>query len=70
MNKRDVEILTRCVDKEGFEYAMLHYSSYDHTSPERNRVDDEKFHELRKNFIKAHDELANYLREHIESDNL
>jgi len=70
MKLKDIEILERCINKEGFIYAMLCYSSYDESSPEHNRVSDERFHELRLKLRCAHDELADYLRDEIDSPEL
>ncbi len=70
MKLKDIEILERCINKEGFIYEMLCYSSYDESSPEHNRVSDERFHELRLKLRRAHDELADYLRDEIDSPEL
>lgn len=42
------------IENEGFEYAFVNYSSFE-------TVKDEKFHELRENYLEARKELADYL---------
>ncbi len=52
--KRTVRDVVDYVENEGFDYCFTSYSSFDD-------VEDEKFHELRKAYIKAHDVLESYL---------
>ena len=54
MNEKSLAYVAQCVESEGFDYAMIHYSNYD-------QVKDEKFHELKKKFEDARTELAEYL---------
>jgi len=42
------------IEKEGFHYAFVGYSDFD-------EVKDEKFHELRKKYLKALKELGDYM---------
>ena len=49
--KREVEAI---VGVEGFDYAFVHYSSFDN-------IKDKKFHELREAFVAARGKLADYI---------
>ena len=42
------------IENEGFDYAFTSYSNFE-------TVKDEKFHELRRAFLKAREELQEYL---------
>ncbi|AJT60908.1 hypothetical protein AVU32_gp067 [Vibrio phage ValKK3] len=59
LSAQDKSILQRCIDKEGFDYAMFDYSDY-HTV-ERNRVHSKDFHALRNNLVDAKRELETWL---------
>ena len=48
------------MDQEGFDYCFKHYSSFE-------EVKDEKFHKLRKKYIKVSEELAEYVFSKIDS---
>ena len=56
MDKLDKEEVLDTIDMEGFDYAFRYYSNFLH-------IEDEKFHELRKNYQEAADELEGYLEE-------
>jgi len=53
-SQKDARYVRSKIEDEGFCYAFIYYSDFD-------SVDDEKFHELRKNFIKAQQELDDYI---------
>ena len=52
-SKEIVKMLS-AVDSEGLEYAFVNYSSFE-------EIKDERFHELRKEFLYAYRELDRYL---------
>jgi len=52
--RNSLKYVTDTVDQEGFDYAFTGYSEF-------KEVKDEKFHELRRDYLKAADELASYL---------
>ena len=54
MNKRDKEYVNSKINSEGFGYTFIDYSNFDD-------IEDEKFHELRMAYIKAHEDLEKYL---------
>jgi len=54
MTKKDAKYVRATIDDEGFEYTFLHYSDFD-------EIKDDKFHELRKAFLKAQKELDEYI---------
>ncbi|GAB1672258.1 hypothetical protein [Mannheimia haemolytica] len=54
MTEEDKEYLQSKIENEGFEYAFVSYSSF-------KEIQDEKFHELRKAYLKARSELAEYI---------
>lgn len=56
MTKDDAEYVSCTINNEGFHYAFVHYSSY-------SQIKDEKFHELRKNYLKSIEEMKNYIVE-------
>lgn len=56
----DKEVLKRCIGKEGFDYAMLHYSDY--SSVCYNEVKDKTFHEKLEDLTNAYEELNMYLK--------
>ena len=60
MSENDRDVLKRCIDKEGFDYAMFHYSDYKTVG--FNHVEDTKFHKLRDNLLESYNDLENYLR--------
>ncbi len=60
MADEDKEVLQRCISKEGFDYAMLHYSDY--KSVGHNKVEDEMFLELFSTFRTAYKDLELYLK--------
>lgn len=53
MKKKDREYVQACVENEGLDYAFRHYSDFE-------KIEDEKFHELRKAYVKAAEELVEY----------
>lgn len=60
LSDQDKKILSRCIDKEGFDYAMLYCSDY--KSVTHNIVNDQMFHEKLKVLRDAHNDLQFYLR--------
>ncbi|AGN30245.1 hypothetical protein VPFG_00246 [Vibrio phage nt-1] len=60
LSANDKSVLSRCIDKEGFNYAMFDYSDYQ--SVERNVVQSREFHELRNGLIDAKSKLQTWLR--------
>ena len=54
MDRDDIDYIVSKMKDEGFDYCFLHYSSF-------QNIADEKFHQLRKNYINAHKELETYL---------
>ena len=46
---------------EGFDYCFICYSTF-------NEIKDKKFHELREKYVKAHDELEIYIKEHTDGE--
>ncbi len=56
MNGEDFEYVRAKMSDEGFHYCFVHYSSF----PE---VKDEKFHELRKQYLKVANELEKYVND-------
>jgi hypothetical protein len=54
MTKKDKYYVATKVESEGFDYAFIHYSSFED-------IKDKKFHELRLAYIKATKELSDYI---------
>ncbi|MBE3085038.1 MAG: hypothetical protein IMZ64_02330 [Bacteroidetes bacterium] len=54
MTKKEKDSVTCKVENEGFDYAFIHYSNYED-------IKDPKFHELRLAYIKAENDLAEYI---------
>ena len=54
MNEKSLAFVAHCVEYEGFDYAIHSYSNYE-------KVKDEKFQELRRKYLEARRELAEYL---------
>jgi hypothetical protein len=52
--KEDMEYIKRKISNEGFEYSFVNYSDF-------KEVEDEEFHKLRTKFLKAREELLNYV---------
>lgn len=61
--KRTVYDVLDYVENEGFDYCFTSYSGFED-------VDDEKFHELRKAYVKAHDELESYLEQFRDEEDM
>ncbi len=59
--KRTINDVLDRVEYEGFDYCFISYSSFED-------VEDEKFHKLRKAYIKAHAALEDYLEKFREDD--
>lgn len=53
------EFLISKMRVEGFHYCFKHYSKFE-------EIDDDKFHELRENYLKSADELKNYIETRLE----
>ena len=54
MKNSDKEELLARIDNEGFDYVFVHYSNFEF-------IKDKEFHELRKKFLEARENLANYI---------
>lgn len=54
MSEEDKEYVQITVNNEGFDYAFYGYSNY-------NKIEDEKFHELRNKYLDARQELEKYI---------
>ncbi len=54
MSPKELDDVRVTVEVEGFHYAFIHYSEF-------KEIVDEKFQSLRKAFVKANNELADYL---------
>ena len=61
MKVEDANYVKSSIDNEGFDYTFIHYRSFED-------IEDEKFHELRKKYIDAHNELENYIDEFSDYD--
>jgi len=46
------------IDNEGFDYCFVNYSNFDN-------VEDEKFHKLRKKYLKVQKELNDYIEQNL-----
>jgi hypothetical protein len=55
LNAKQLKYVLDTVDNEGFDYAFRHYSDF------KDEVSDAKFHELREAYVKAAEELAEYV---------
>ncbi len=51
MDKYQQQAVIDIIDSEGFEYAFVHYSNFDD-------VENEEFHAVRKEYLKAREKLA------------
>ena len=60
MDSEDVHMLHWRMENEGFDYCFRKYSSF-------KEIEDEKFHELRKKYIKAAEELENYINGMVDN---
>lgn len=56
MVKLERDYVTQTVDQEGFDYAFINYSNFE-------EIEDKEFHRLRLQYVKAHDELNDYIHE-------
>ncbi len=54
MKGKDAQKIWDRIDQEGFDYTFISYSDF-------KAIDDEQFHKLRKAYVKAHDELKDYI---------
>lgn len=54
MNGKELNYIKGTLEKEGFHYAFTGYSDFE-------EIKDEEFHRLRKAYVKATEELADYL---------
>lgn len=59
LTKKDKENVLGTIECEGFDYTFLSYTSFD-------EIEDKKFHELRKKFVDAANELKEYIGEYDE----
>lgn len=57
--KEEWDALKYRMEEEGFHYCFVHYSSF-------KEVEDQKFHELRKSYLK----IAKELEEYVENKNV
>ena len=54
MDKHQQKAVTDIIDSEGFEYAFMQYSDF-------HDIENEEFHTLRKEYLKAREKLANLI---------
>lgn len=54
MTKDEEEYVNSTINKEGFDYCFVHYAGFE-------EISDKKFHELRLAYLKAEEELREYL---------
>lgn len=54
MNAKELEYVKDTIDNEGFDYAFVDYSDF-------SEIEDEKFHKLREAYVKAAEELREYV---------
>ena len=54
-----MEYVKSKIKNEGFYYTFIHYSRFE-------KIDDEKFHELRRNFKESVDAMNDYLESEIK----
>jgi hypothetical protein len=52
------EYLQNKMDEEGFDYCFRHYSKF-------SEIKDEKFHELRKEYLRVSQELEDYINNKV-----
>ena len=57
MTGKELDYVRGTIDSEGFDYAFIHDSDFTDT------VKDKEFHRLREAYVKAHDDLKEYLGE-------
>lgn len=55
MQKSDLIEIQVIIDNEGFDYVFAHYSDF-------KEIKDEKFHELRKQYLDSRIKLGKYLK--------
>lgn len=61
MRPADADSVLQVIGAEGFDSAFRHYSSY-------RDINDEKFHELRKAYIAAANELIDYISKAADTE--
>lgn len=61
MTGKELDYVRGTIDNEGFDYAFRHYSDFE------DEVKDKAFHKLRKAYLKAANELQEYLGEWEEA---
>ncbi len=61
MKTKDANMVWAYVDNEGFDYCFCSYSDFE-------EVKDKKFHKLREAYIKAKDDLEEYLLKHVDEE--
>lgn len=61
MTKQEKIIVSEAVEAEGFDYTFMDYSDF-------REIKDEKFHELRENYMEAAEELAKYAIIELENE--
>jgi hypothetical protein len=57
--KKDFQMVIRKIDNDGFNYCFAEYNEFE-------EIKDKKFHELRKAYVKAKEELELYVYEKAE----
>lgn len=55
MKDKDKEKVMQRIEQEGFDYCFVNYSSF-------KEIKDVKFHELRKKYLRAQEELEAYVK--------
>lgn len=52
--KNKLKSVIATIENEGFDYAFAHYSDFE-------EIGDEKFHQIRKEYLKIRQELMDYI---------
>lgn len=60
MTAEEKQLLSKFIDKKGFDYAMNDFSDWRRSSA---HVNDERFHQLRDAYCDSRNELVSYLKE-------
>lgn len=63
MKKDDARYVLATIENEGFNYCFVHYSNFED-------IKDEEFHVLRRNYLKAIDDMNDYLNKSKEGNDL
>lgn len=61
MTTEDRELLQYKIEAEGFDYCFVHYNDW-------KEVKDDEFHRLREAYVKAQEELNDYINQEDEEE--